>query len=174
MAVSAHGSWGGGYRLQHRGRLAAIVVLLSGVMGCGGDGDPVVRTVPQPDPSDPLFDPAHVVEVSIEMAPADFTALSLQTRSLFSILGDDCLADPFESPFSYFPATVTIDGQTFEQVGVRKKGFFKFREKSLLNNVRGDACSYFSTVLGPGYNYDHRDHFHFDIAQRRKGRVACH
>ena len=67
-----------------------------------------------------------------------------------------------------------IELDSGREIGVRKKGFFKFREKSLLNNVRGDACSYFSTVLGPGYNYDHRDHFHFDIAQRRKGRVACH
>jgi len=67
-----------------------------------------------------------------------------------------------------------IELDSGREIGVRKKGFFRFREKSLLNNVRGDACSYFSTVLGPGYNYDHRDHFHFDIAQRRKGRVACH
>ena len=67
-----------------------------------------------------------------------------------------------------------IELDSGREIGVRKKGFFKFREKSLLNNVRGDACSYFSTVLGPGYNYDHRDHFHFDIAERRKGRVACH
>jgi hypothetical protein len=28
-------------------------------------------------------------------------------------------------------------------------------------------------VLGPGYNYDHRNHFHFDIKQRRNNYVAC-
>lgn len=67
-----------------------------------------------------------------------------------------------------------IELDSGRKIGVRKKGFFKFREKSLLNNVRGDACSYFSTVLGPGYNHDHRDHFHFDIAKRRSGKVACH
>lgn len=61
-----------------------------------------------------------------------------------------------------------------KKIGVKKKGLFAFRERGLLNNVRGDACKYFSTVLGPGYNYDHRDHFHFDIASRRKGRVSCH
>ncbi|MGB6117762.1 MAG: extensin family protein [Mesorhizobium sp.] len=60
------------------------------------------------------------------------------------------------------------------KIGVEKKGLFSFREKGLLNNVRGDACSYFSTVLGPGYNHDHRDHFHFDLATRRNGRVSCH
>ena len=60
-----------------------------------------------------------------------------------------------------------------KNIGVVKKGFFSFREKGLLNNVRADACSYFSTVLGPGYNYDHRNHFHFDLAQRRSGRRTC-
>lgn len=61
-----------------------------------------------------------------------------------------------------------------KKIGVKKKGLFSFRERGLLNNVRGDACKYFSTVLGPGYNYDHRDHFHFDIATRRSGKVSCH
>lgn len=66
-----------------------------------------------------------------------------------------------------------IELDSGKDIGVVKKGFFSFREKGLLNNVRADACSYFSTVLGPGYNYDHRNHFHFDIAQRRSGRKAC-
>ena len=56
---------------------------------------------------------------------------------------------------------------------VRKKGFFAFREKGLLNTVRADGCSYFSTVLGPGYNKAHADHFHFDIMQRKSGYKAC-
>jgi len=29
------------------------------------------------------------------------------------------------------------------------------------NNVRADGCQYFTTVLGPGYNYDHRTPFPF-------------
>lgn len=58
-------------------------------------------------------------------------------------------------------------------IDVRKPGFFAFREKSLLNNVRSGGCDYFTTVLGPGYNYDHRDHFHFDLKGRRNGYVAC-
>ena len=56
---------------------------------------------------------------------------------------------------------------------VRKKGFFAFRERGLLNTVRADGCEYFSTVLGPGYNKAHADHFHFDIMERRSGHRAC-
>jgi len=59
-------------------------------------------------------------------------------------------------------------------IDVRKPGLFAFRTRGFLNNVRADGCEYFTTVLGPGYNRDHRDHFHFDIKPRRNGRVACH
>ncbi len=58
-------------------------------------------------------------------------------------------------------------------IDVRKPGWFAFREKGFLNTVRADGCDYFTTVLGPGYNYDHRNHFHFDIKPRRNGYVAC-
>lgn len=60
-----------------------------------------------------------------------------------------------------------------KDIKVRKPGLFSFREKGLLNNVRKDACAYFSTVLGPGYDRDHKDHFHFDIKKRRNNYVAC-
>jgi hypothetical protein len=58
-------------------------------------------------------------------------------------------------------------------IDVRKPGLFAFRQRGFLNTVRADGCQYFTTVLGPGYNYDHRNHFHFDIKNRRNGYVAC-
>ncbi|WP_246717337.1 extensin family protein [Oricola nitratireducens] len=57
-------------------------------------------------------------------------------------------------------------------IDVHKPGLFAFRERSFLRRVRGEACDHFGTVLGPGYNRDHRDHFHIDLKQRR--RTACH
>jgi hypothetical protein len=60
-----------------------------------------------------------------------------------------------------------------KDIDVKKPGFFAFRQRGFLNNVRADGCRYFNTVLGPGYNYDHRNHFHFDIKQRRNNHVAC-
>ncbi len=70
-----------------------------------------------------LFARDHLLEVAIEMPAADWDALRAQTRSLFDILGGDCLADPFESPFTYFRADITVDGAPYPQVGLRKKGF---------------------------------------------------
>jgi hypothetical protein len=66
-----------------------------------------------------------------------------------------------------------IELKNGRDIDVRRPGFFAFRQKSLLNNIRQGGCEYFNTVLGPGYNADHADHFHFDIKERRNGYVAC-
>lgn len=67
--------------------------------------------------------------------------------------------------------SIKLDNGRF--IDVRKPGFFAFRQKSLLKKTRTEACDYFTTVLGPGYDRAHRDHFHFDLKQRRNGYVAC-
>jgi len=68
---------------------------------------------------------------------------------------------------------MSIDLNNGKDIDVKKPGLFSFRQRGFLNNVRADGCQYFNTVLGPGYNYDHRNHFHFDIKQRRNNYVAC-
>lgn len=82
---------------------------------------------PGPDASDPseaLFARDHLVRVELTLDPADWDALRAQTRTLESTLArPECLDEPFTSPFSYFPAEVTIDGTRYPQVGLRKKGF---------------------------------------------------
>src|SRR5688572_23132180 len=92
------------------------------------DGEPGSATddPPGPPPTDleqsaALFAPDRVLDIDIELAPADWDALRTQTRSILDILGSSCLSPP-ESPFTYFNGTVTIDGERFDHVGVRKKG----------------------------------------------------
>lgn len=58
-------------------------------------------------------------------------------------------------------------------IDVRKKGLFSFREGRLLQAVRSDSCKYFNTVLGPGSNPEHWNHFHFDLRSRQSGRAYC-
>ena len=60
-----------------------------------------------------------------------------------------------------------------KRIDVRKKGLFAFREKGLLKAVRNDSCKYFNTVLGPGSNAEHWNHFHFDLRSRKAGRRYC-
>lgn len=48
------------------------------------------------------------------------------------------------------------------------------REQAFLREVRSAACRYFTTVLGPGSDRFHRDHFHLDLAKHgRSWRRAC-
>lgn len=68
---------------------------------------------------------------------------------------------------------MSIDLENGREIDVRRPGFFAFRQRGLLNRVRAEGCEYFTTVLGPGYNADHKDHFHFDIKDRKNGYRAC-
>ena len=68
---------------------------------------------------------------------------------------------------------MSIEHNNGDDIDVRKPGLFAFRTRGFLNTVRADGCQYFNTVLGPGYNYDHRNHFHFDVKNRKSGYRAC-
>jgi hypothetical protein len=48
-------------------------------------------------------------------------------------------------------------------------------QQHFLREVHAGACRHFSTVLGPGYNALHYDHFHFDMARhgRSGNRSVC-
>ncbi|WP_081964052.1 extensin family protein [Hoeflea sp. BAL378] len=56
---------------------------------------------------------------------------------------------------------------------VKQPGLFAFRQKSLLNSIRADSCKYFTTVLGPGSDVHHKDHFHFDLRTRKTAYRHC-
>ena len=46
-------------------------------------------------------------------------------------------------------------------------------EQGFLRDVQGAACEMFNTVLAPGSNRFHYDHFHFDLMRRRSGNRIC-
>ncbi|RUV89413.1 extensin family protein, partial [Mesorhizobium sp. M5C.F.Ca.IN.020.14.1.1] len=47
------------------------------------------------------------------------------------------------------------------------------KDAKFLNAVRKAACGPFKTVLGPGSDTDHSQHFHLDLAPRRNGGTFC-
>lgn len=67
--------------------------------------------------------------------------------------------------------SITLDSG--RKIDVAKPNFFALREKSYLHRVRSKACDHFSTVLGPGSDADHADHFHFDLRARKSGYRHC-
>ena len=46
-------------------------------------------------------------------------------------------------------------------------------ERAFLREIRKDACAEFMTVLGPGSDRQHGDHFHLDLASRHSGKAYC-
>ena len=77
-------------------------------------------------PLEAYFDLGHVLDISIEIAVEDWDTLRHQTRTLadvFAEIEEYGLSRPFASIYTWFSATVTVDGQMHAAVGVRKKGF---------------------------------------------------
>jgi CotH kinase protein len=129
-------------------------------MGCSGDDEAADSSVdepaPGPDTTIPvaptgeapasLYDPAHVLEVEVQLEPADWQVLRSEGRSLFDVFqGRDA-----EYEYSEFIATVSVDGQRHEGVTVRKKGFL-----GSLSRLRPSLKLEFTTDIAgadaPGY-----------------------
>jgi len=90
--------------------------------GPGIGGSCHARAVPD-DPTELLFPPHRLLEVTVTMASGDWDALRNESRDILATFGGDCMDAPFESPFLFYPASVTVDGETVSSVGIRKKGF---------------------------------------------------
>jgi len=75
------------------------------------------------DLSEEVYGATHLIEVTIEMDPADFEVLRHQERNMLELLaGEECMDEPPESPYTWFDADVEIDGTRIEDIAVRKKG----------------------------------------------------
>ncbi len=55
-----------------------------------------------------------------------------------------------------------VDGHT---ITVKGGWHGDSREQAFLRTVHDGTCRYFTTVLGPEYDSNHRDHFHMDLAR---------
>jgi len=71
-----------------------------------------------------VFEGSGILEVVINLPEADWDTLRAEGRTGLNQFGADCLDAPEPSPYSWQEATVSLDGDSFAQVGLRKKGFF--------------------------------------------------
>jgi hypothetical protein len=60
-------------------------------------------------------------------------------------------------------AFVLADGR---RVDVKSGWWGGEGERAFLRAAHGGGCEIFTTVLGPNYDANHRDHFHLDLARR--------
>lgn len=101
--------------------LGPVLALLGWFTLAACGSDPPAEPPAPPDETQALYDPAHVVEVSLTLEAKDWDKLRRQGHSVDEYI--QCkVAAP--DPYKNFPAVATIDGQTLPKVGVRKKGSF--------------------------------------------------
>ena len=68
----------------------------------------------------------RVLNIEIEIDRDDWDTLRNQTRTFEDVIAEIeefQLSRPFASIYDWFSATVTVDGETHTEVGIRKKGF---------------------------------------------------
>ena len=72
---------------------------------------------------DDIFPTDRVLDVQITLAEEDWDTIRHQSRNFASALDVRRKTEPIESPYTYVDASVIIDGASFPEVGIRKKGF---------------------------------------------------
>ena len=89
----------------------------------------------------------RVLEVVIEIDPEDWDTLRHQTRTFEDLMAEIekyQLSRPFASIYDWFPATVTIDGETHTEVGCARRGSWVRRATP----SRRSSCGTTSTWMG--------------------------
>ncbi len=114
------------------------------VMGCAPapDADPAESAPPDTAAgpaveggaeADVVYDPTVLHEVVVTLDPSDWAELRVQERNFYELFAEECMDGPWPSPYTWFAADVTVDGEALGSVAVRKKG--------LLGSVTADRPS---------------------------------
>lgn len=75
-----------------------------------------------------------------------------------------------------FANALDIAGISFarrDQVRIKERRDSAEASRAFQAAIRGGACAYFTTVIGPMTNAAHADHLHLDLAERRGGYRLC-
>src|SRR5688572_7438758 len=94
--------------------LAALLL----ACGDGTEATSDTNAAQSADDSDVLYDPERRLEIAIEMAPGDWETLREEGFSLFEFQRGE--AGDFD--YTFFDASVSIDGTRVDAASVRKKG----------------------------------------------------
>ncbi|WEK50713.1 MAG: extensin family protein [Candidatus Kaistia colombiensis] len=102
---------------------------------------------------------------------------ALRVADSYSCRGRNRVVNAMLSEHAFLNA---VDIAAFEVSGrwvtVKKAEDRSEKEDTFLKDARVSACDKFNTVLGPGSDGYHEDHYHLDLRQRGKGggRKYCH
>ena len=101
--------------------LASKLMFLAATVlaGCGTKTDDDALVCDDTD----FFSEDRVLEVAITMDEADWDSLRHESRSIAGEFAGDCRNGPMKGDYTYFPASIDIDGEAASDIGIRKKGF---------------------------------------------------
>jgi len=71
-------------RFRSASTLAAVAAATTAILAACGSNEPAAPFAPT-DPAGRLFEPGHVVEVAVEIAPGDWDTLRHQTRTWWDV-----------------------------------------------------------------------------------------
>lgn len=102
--------------------LTCCTLTLCCLAACAAEGDRAATDKAANDEGDLIFDPATLIEVEIELAPADWDLVRNDKRD-FSGFDTNCPPGPYPDTYTWRPAAkVRVQGRQAVNVGVRKKG----------------------------------------------------
>lgn len=141
----------------------AMSIILS---ACGGktstkDDEAFFAPATKGTVTEDAFDRERLLQISLQMPANDFARLRSEGRPLNTALGA-CQSSDFE--YSDFKALANIDGQTLENVAIRKKGFLgslsRTRPSIKLNFDTHEEGRTFKTLKRMTLNNDRQDPSH--------------
>ncbi len=69
-----------------------------------------------------FYDINHILDIKIEIKPEDWEKMIEQRYTFASVFSGENCSKPIPELYTYFSGTITVDGEKFENVGIRKKG----------------------------------------------------
>jgi hypothetical protein len=152
--------------------------------GCGAVGQITIRAIKLADGKEVALRPSALIRCETAEAVADWVREELvpATQDYGGIARIDVAASYHCRPrnnvsgarMSEHGRANAIDIRAIVMKDGRRFGVdLAETPLQLLMDLRRGACARFTTVLGPGSDGYHEDHFHMDLAQRRGGYRLC-
>jgi hypothetical protein len=125
-----------------------------------------------------LYSMSHWLERSMQPASEDAFGERIVKIEVPSAYACRTRNNKFGAKMSEHARGNAIDISSFttesgEKISVLKDYGRWGRKAKFMRRIREEACGPFKTVLGPGSDRYHKDHFHFDRQRHRSGGAYC-
>jgi hypothetical protein len=165
--------------------IAPSIPDIHGPGGCGGEDLVRLEAIVLPDKRQVSVKPAAILRCRMASAIADWIRSDIAplAQKLGSTISDLDNFDSFEcrgrnrvagALLSEHGRANALDIRAFKLANGRSISLTdRTVPRELRENVLHSACARFATVLGPGSDWYHEDHIHFDLMERRNNYRIC-